>query len=429
MKELFIKILSIGVEPQMDENKKNVIQVATFDGIGTMITMLVYLVFTFFNFTPFLSLLFGFGVLLMCFGLWLMHGKHHDAARAVLHLTALAQIFITADTMGPSSGYEFYYFTSVTIPFITFTVEEQKKGFILTGIALAVLITQQILGPGLFFDYMPASDHDRLFALVVVMVFMIAVLSVSRWQMDITQKQIRLQQGELIHTSNLKALGEMAGGIAHEINNPLQTLSLQSRALRSSFTDMKSLPPVVTEQLDTVESTITKIAKLVKGLRDLTRDVANDPVGYFFIKEALDDVMSVSSEKVKNLGITMEVRGDTDLAVHGHMVQVSQVLINLLNNSIDALANLESKWIVIDVKEIRTGVCLEITDSGPGIPKAIAEKLMLPFFTTKPPGKGTGLGLSISKSIIERNGGRFFLDTKAAHTKFVIELPGVTETA
>lgn len=429
MKQTLIKYLSIAVFPHLSDSKKLAIQAATFDGYSTILTMFFYLIYTYSIGDKILAFCFLPGMALMSLGLWLLTKQKYDVGRYLLHVVSLAQIAITGDASGVNSGVEFYYFTSLIVPFVTFTQEERHKGLTLSAISCVVLIAQQYFGAGLVFGQLPVSHIDKIISLFICCLFMMAFLAVARWQIFLAITQIQQQQSELIHASNLKALGEMAGGIAHEINNPLQTLSLQSRALKSSFSDLKSIPPLVSEQLDTVENTISRIAKLVKGLRDLTRDVANDPAGYFFVTEALDDVMSVSSERMKNLGIKLEIKGNTNLAVSGHMIQISQVLINLFNNSIDALLKLDTKWITVEVSEVGSSVFIVVTDSGPGIPKAIADKLMLPFFTTKGPGKGTGLGLSISKSIIERNGGNFYLDTKAAHTRFVIELLGVTETA
>lgn len=429
MKELLVKYLSIAVYPHLPDSKKLAIQVATFDGYSTIITMFFYFVYCSMRGDYALSFCFLPGMLLMSFGLWLLVKQKYDVGRYLLHMTSLGQIAITGDASGVNSGVEFYYFTSLIVPFVTFTQEERKKGLVLSTISCTVLALQQYFGTSLIFDPLPISSIDKILSLVICCIFMMGFFTVARWQIYLAITQIQQQQSDLIHASNLKALGEMAGGIAHEINNPLQALSLQSKALRTSFQDSDNVSPKICEQLNTFEITINRIAKLVKGLRDLTRDVANDPVGYFFMKEALEDVMSVSSERMKNLGIKVDILGDSNVAVSAHMVQVSQVLINLLNNSIDALAPLKEKWIKIEVSEISTGVRMVVTDSGPGIPKEIVDKLMLPFFTTKGPGKGTGLGLSISKSIIERNGGNFYLDTKATHTQFVIELPGVTETA
>ena len=104
-------------------------------------------------------------------------------------------------------------------------------------------------------------------------------------------------------------------------------------------------------------------------------------------------------------------------------MQISQVLLNLFNNSFDAIENSDTKWIKHEVVYLENFARLEISDSGSGIQKALADKIMQPFFTTKPIGKGTGLGLSISRSIIEEHGGKFFLDETCPNTKFIIELP------
>mgnify|MGYP002379626817 FL=1 len=93
-----------------------------------------------------------------------------------------------------------------------------------------------------------------------------------------------------------------------------------------------------------------------------------------------------------------------------------QVLVNILNNGHDAVLELNERWIRIEVSDR----VIKIIDSGTGIPKNIAEKLMQPFFTTKPVGKGIGLGLSISKGIIEKHGGEIFIDSHHSNTCFVI---------
>ncbi len=428
MKNFLIKTLSIGVYPQLAEHKKLAIQAATFDGMATIITMFFYLIYTFQRGDLLISACFVPGISIMCFGLWLLCKHHYDSARYILHLTALAQIFVTADAAGGKAGYEFYYFTSLIVPFVTFTIEEQKKGLMLTSLSCVVMLIQQLIGTGLIFEPLPVSEMDKFVSLVVVTLFMIAFLMVAKWQINISQKLINQQQGELIHSTNLKALGEMAGGIAHEINNPLQALSLQSKALKSSIAELRDLPPAVSEQLETVDATIYRIAKLIKGLKHLSRDDSNDPAGYFVMKEVIEDVLSVSSERIKNLGIQLKISGDTNLAVNGHIVQVSQVLINLLNNSIDALKEIDEKWITIHLWEKENRVLITVTDSGKGIPNDKAHKLMLPFFTTKEPGQGTGLGLSISKSIVEKSGGNLYLDTRSPNTCFVIELPGLPDS-
>jgi len=215
----------------------------------------------------------------------------------------------------------------------------------------------------------------------------------------------------------------MTAGIAHEINNPLQTLSLHNESLKRYLERDENLPLKIKTQLSVIDKTINKISVMISGLKDLSREATNDPIQTFYLKDVIEEVMNVSSERIRRLGITIEIQDTSHSLVRGHFIHASQVLINLLNNSIDALENIDQKWIRIEIKDDHDYLIMSVTDSGAGIPKDIASKIMLPFFTTKEPGRGTGLGLSISKSIIERNGGKFYYDIASPVTRFVIELP------
>lgn len=103
-------------------------------------------------------------------------------------------------------------------------------------------------------------------------------------------------------------------------------------------------------------------------------------------------------------------------------MQISQVLVNVIGNAIDAIAGLSEKWIRVEVYDKNDKVFFTITDSGKGIPLEIQEKIMHPFFTTKGVNIGTGLGLSISKSIIEEHGGFLNYNVSSPNTQFVFEL-------
>jgi C4-dicarboxylate-specific signal transduction histidine kinase len=103
--------------------------------------------------------------------------------------------------------------------------------------------------------------------------------------------------------------------------------------------------------------------------------------------------------------------------------QISQVLLNLLNNAHDAILELKEKWIRVECADIGTAHTIRVTDSGTGIPPEVATKIMAPFFTTKPTGRGTGLGLSISSNILTDHGGWLIVDQEASNTSFVITIP------
>ncbi|MFZ4403828.1 MAG: sensor histidine kinase, partial [Pseudobdellovibrionaceae bacterium] len=102
----------------------------------------------------------------------------------------------------------------------------------------------------------------------------------------------------------------------------------------------------------------------------------------------------------------------------------SQVLLNLLNNAFDAVENEKERWVHLGFSALNENeFLLFVTDSGPGIPKEVADKIMQPFFTTKPVGKGTGLGLSISLGVINEHKGQFYINTANKNTQFVLRLP------
>ena len=119
----------------------------------------------------------------------------------------------------------------------------------------------------------------------------------------------------------------------------------------------------------------------------------------------------------------MEVIIPQDIEVKCRYVQITQVLVNLINNSIDALQNNPLKWIKIELTTQEKTALLSVTDSGEGIPESISAKIMQPFISTKEAGKGLGLGLSISKGIVESHDGQLKYDSQSKHTKFTIALP------
>jgi signal transduction histidine kinase len=226
--------------------------------------------------------------------------------------------------------------------------------------------------------------------------------------------------------SNLASLGEMAGGIAHEINNPLLIISGSSmvieKALRKEDLDKEK----ILKHLQTIKKTTKRAATIIKGLKTLARDGVYDAAENVSIKEVLDDVLSFMEAKLRHGEINLLL--DTNNTLFDKKfplfrVQFSQVVLNLLTNSFDAISELEDKWINIEMKEEQGVITLRITDSGAGIPKEILDKIFTPFFTTKPIGKGTGLGLPLCYSIMEKCGGELKYDKENKNTCFALKLP------
>lgn len=231
------------------------------------------------------------------------------------------------------------------------------------------------------------------------------------------QKRFNLQ------TSKMSALGEVAGGIAHEINTPLASIKLlSSQALHELNAQIPDLEKLAC-QIQKIEHTADRVARTIKSLKTFARDGSSDPLTKCFAQEILNETIELCSEQLRAHNITLKINTpQKGIPLRCRPIQISQVLLNLILNARDAIIDLPDKWIEISIKEDETWVEFRITDSGKGIPKENQEKIFQPFFTTKPIGKGTGMGLSISMDLIKAHGGSLGVDTKSRNTCFVLKL-------
>lgn len=246
--------------------------------------------------------------------------------------------------------------------------------------------------------------------------------------LDITDRkeyeaQLETTKAKSIASAKLASLGEMAGGVAHEINNPLAVISLNASQMIELIEDPEINKGELKIFAEKILKTTTRIDRIVKGLKSFARGGEIDPFISTSIKSIIENTLELCSEKLKKHSVDLRLKNIVDISIECRESQIGQVLLNLISNSVDAIDKLEDKWIEIEVKDLDGYIVLDVTDSGNGIPDDVAEKIMQPFFTTKDVGKGTGLGLSISKGIIESHKGRFRLDRKSPHTKFSILLP------
>lgn len=237
------------------------------------------------------------------------------------------------------------------------------------------------------------------------------------------QNTIESEQRKLAQTSKMASLGEMAAGIAHEINNPLAIILGKSGQLKRQVEEGQVEYDYFMKNLTKIEFTVERIDKIVKGLRAFSRNSEKDPMEPTPISQLIEDAVTLSSDRFRNHEVKLVVN-TIDEKVTCRFTEILQVLFNLLSNSLDAIDHLSEKWVKIKVERMnRDFVKVSIIDSGTGISEKSAEKIMQPFFTTKDAGKGTGLGLSISKRIIEDHRGLFGFDPSSSNTKFFFTLP------
>jgi|GEM_PF-4983262 len=262
-------------------------------------------------------------------------------------------------------------------------------------------------------------------------------LEMEMSQRRAAEEKLLEQQSQTAYLSRLKALGEMAGGIAHEINNPLMIISGRVFQLKHNASKNHLDRKEVISTCEKIGVTVERIAKIVENLRIFSGDgsaPASDKPAK--IRNVIDTVLSLCQEKLNSKGIEIRITGIDSVKeeIAGDPVKISQVILNLVSNSLTAVSALPDKWIHIaaniDEAPQKTPdessakkIALRITDSGQGIPANLAQKIFQPFFTTNEIGSGTGLGLSVARGIIESAGGTIRLDTASPHTSFVITLP------
>lgn len=238
---------------------------------------------------------------------------------------------------------------------------------------------------------------------------------------DITDR--KAAQTLLNEQLKMASLGEMASGIAHEINNPLAIISGKMENLKLKLKGDDFNRDEAIKYISSVNETVMRISKIIKGLKAFSRNSTVDPMVPTSMDSVFSELTGICSEKFKKHNVALRIHCEDRLLISCRSFQIVQVLVNLLNNSFDAIEGSSEKWIEISAKRDGPFVSLKITDSGKGIPSSVTDKIMNPFFTTKPVGKGTGLGLSISQGIIGEHGGSLAYNPNSSNTQFIIRLP------
>lgn len=240
------------------------------------------------------------------------------------------------------------------------------------------------------------------------------------------RKQIEEERTKIATASKLAALGMLAAELGHEINNPLAIIRTSSWIMRKILTSEDYPKAMALTKLDEIDVTVQRISDIVTSVKNLSRDSSKEEIREYVLKDILRDVHSICGPKFQPRGIRFRFEADNPLLkekVFCYRVQLSEVLINLLVNAIDAVEGIGKPWIRMDILEEKGNIILRVSDNGNGVPEEIEKKIFSPFYSTKDVGKGTGLGLSISKEIMKRHGGDLILNREISGSCFEAYFP------
>ncbi len=234
-----------------------------------------------------------------------------------------------------------------------------------------------------------------------------------------------------LHSAKLAALGEMAAGLAHELNTPLNIISLNSERMMQMTLNPRVEPQQLGEISQLISTTVGRISKIITGLRSFAGDSTTETFHTHSLYDLIQNSLNMCYERYTAAGIQIHLEYHaSDLNLECQSGPISQVFLNLLNNAHDAVLNRseDDKWIRIQIVEDQAGFKILFTDSGQGLDANQRAKLFQPFFTTKKIGQGTGMGLSVSKGIIESHQGSISLNPTDPNTQFMIHLPKKQKT-
>ena len=262
----------------------------------------------------------------------------------------------------------------------------------------------------------------------------------SHRELQVSHQELEQAQAQLIRTEKLASIGQLAAGVAHEINNPLQIMTSEQALVDTIFSDMIQRGDLKESQdladlkdsMAQIKLQIGRCAKITQAILKFGRQsepVSRDIDLVSFIPETTGMILKKAS--VEGITVKEEISEQTPV-VRGDPSMLQQVLLNLYNNAMDAIMERHGteggEMVIASAADEDGKVKISVTDNGIGISPENLKKIFSPFFTTKPVGKGTGLGLSVSYGIIASHGGWIEVDSQPGQgSSFRIFLPVLQE--
>ncbi|MDH5414384.1 MAG: PAS domain-containing protein [Flavobacteriaceae bacterium] len=243
-------------------------------------------------------------------------------------------------------------------------------------------------------------------------------------ELKTAELRVKEQNLQIQHISKLELMGELAGGISHELKNPLMIISGLSEVAKKEIKQGK--PEQALESLVELKMVVDKTVKIINNINRISRKAEGDPIEDKTISEVFTIVKSLSGYKIEDEKVNFNITIEDNLTISTRLVELSQAILIFVNNAVDACEDSEKREINLTAKvsTYENSLDVIISDSGQGIKEQDLTKIFEPYFTTKEMGKGTGVGLSIANRIIGDHKGKIRVDSElGVGTKFTLTFP------
>ncbi len=358
----------------------------------------------------------------LCLYLYVKKSKKYENAVFYTLIFSFTFIFSRASLTGGFSSPAMAWYP--VVPIISSFILTRKHTYIICALSVfSIILTSQFS----LVDHLHMTAEILTTASKILIYSSVILISTTfcltheKKRSDM-RKKLEEQRINILSSSRNSELGELASGIAHEINNPLTVVKVKARKLKS----LKQDDAEVRDSIEKIISMTERIGKIVKSMKNLSKSqidektIARENFTYIF-----ESVLTLCETKMKYSNIQFKlINNIEEIDQYQIPVQLGHVILNIVNNAYDAVLEVDKKWIEIKVRRIDSLLEFRISDSGQGIQSTEVDKIFNPFYTDK--SHRTGLGLSISKNNISNLGGELTLDTNAEATTFVITIPALT---
>ena len=268
----------------------------------------------------------------------------------------------------------------------------------------------------------PLREHDETFSLAESFNTMLDKLQLTHQSLERSMELLREKQAQLVESEKRASLGLLVSGVAHELNNPLNNISLIAERM---FEERENLTREEVRDFNNILTQCERAKNIVDNLLDFARARKSTEMDRQDIVKVVSESFNFVGNqlKINNIGLVQNIP-DGPIFVNGNRSKLEQILVSIFTNAIQAMKSDGTMTVGIRSDEEKREVVLEISDTGPGIPEEDMKNIFEPFFTTKPVGEGTGLGLSVCRSLVMEHRGQIDVESEVGKgTTFIIRFP------